>query len=279
MHNGNVDLSELTALLDWHIESGTDGVVVLGTTGESVTLTSTEREEILQVTVAHVDGRMAVIAGTGSNATAKAVAYTEEAKQAGVDGCLLVTPYYNKPDQAGLMAHFSHIADLVDIPQILYNVPGRTGCDLLNETVIALAEHPNIVGLKDATGDLSRLEAVKDLVDFALLSGDDGTTLAYMQQGGHGAISVTANIMPAHMAAMIQAVWEGDAKRAQAIDAALQPLHQALFVAPNPVPVKWLLAHMAKISSGELRLPLVPLAEDQHQPLVQALAHAQIYQL
>ena len=276
MLNGGVDMNALEALLEWHVLSGSHGVVVLGTTGESATLTDQERQSIVDKTLAHVDGRIPVLIGTGSNATAKAIAYTQWAKDAGADAALIVTPYYNKPDQAGLYAHFSAIADAVDIPQVLYNVPSRTGCDLLSATAARLAQHPNIVGLKDATGDLGRLTEMIEQhgAPMALLSGDDGTVMEFMMLGGDGAISVTANIVPDMMVGLMQTIWEGDFDKARRINRAMRALHQGLFVAPNPIPSKWLLASMGKISSSELRLPLVSLDESHQNTLTDALAVA-----
>jgi 4-hydroxy-tetrahydrodipicolinate synthase len=279
MRDGRVDLEAFESLIDWHIAEGTHALVVLGTTGESVTVTMEERDAIVRHVVGHVKGRVPVVVGTGSNATDHAIALTQHAKEAGADACLLVSPYYNKPSQQGLLAHFGAVADAVAIPQILYNVPGRTGGDLLSATAATLAEHDHIVGLKDATADWTRVLEMMEVHDnpMALYSGDDMTSMAFMALGGVGTISVTANIMPGAMAKMAEAVLAGDMVLARAINKSLRSLHADLFVDANPVPVKWLLAHMGKIPSSEVRLPLVSLSEDKHDCLIKALERANSY--
>jgi 4-hydroxy-tetrahydrodipicolinate synthase len=276
MRDGAVDAQSLMTLVDWHLAQGTHALVILGTTGESVTLTADERAFIMSSVIEQVAGRVPVIVGTGSNSTDQALLYTKQALVAGADGCLLVTPYYNKPSQEGLYQHFSVLAQGVSIPQILYNVPGRTGCDLLPETVVRLAEHANIVGLKDATGDLSRVTTMIEQygAPLDLFSGDDASSCAFMALGGKGAISVTANVVPAQMAQMMQMALTGDYEEAKILDSHLTLLHRDLFVDSNPVPVKWLLAHMGKIATDEVRLPLVALAQEKRQVVAAALTAA-----
>ncbi|GAA4861433.1 4-hydroxy-tetrahydrodipicolinate synthase [Pseudonocardia benzenivorans] len=273
--DGSVDLAALAKLVDRTIEAGTSAVVSVGTTGESATLSVDEHTEVIRHTIDVSAGRVPVIAGTGANSTTEAIHLTEAAKAAGADAALLVTPYYNKPPQEGLYRHFKAVAEAVDIPQILYNVPGRTACDMLPSTVERLAAVPNIIGIKEAKGDLDR---VRDLValelpDFALYSGDDGTARASMLAGFHGDISVTANVAPEAMATMCAAAVAGDAETAAEIDATLAGLHRALFSEPNPIPVKWALAELGLIESG-IRLPLVPLDEMHHEDVRAALRTA-----
>ena len=265
---GGIDWVGFNRLLDFHIERGTNGIVAVGTTGESATLDFEEHAAVLRHVVTYVDKRIPVIAGTGANSTKEALHLTEQAKIAGADACLLVTPYYNKPTQEGLYQHFKLIAESVHIPQILYNVPGRTACDMSNETVLKLAEVENIIGLKDATGDVSRgrdlIATVPD--DFAVYSGDDGTACELMLSGGKGNISVTANVAPEQMAELCRLAIQGKAEAARAIQLQLEPLHRALFLESNPIPVKWALASMGMISQ-EIRLPLTVLS-DIHQSKV-----------
>lgn len=261
MHeDGSLDWASLERLLDLHIRSGTAAIGVTGTTGESATLSVPEHCAIIRHSVDHVAGRVPVIAGTGANATREAIELTRAAAEAGADACLLVTPYYNRPTQAGMHAHFRAIADAVDIPQLLYNVPARCGIDLANETVLALVDHPNIVGLKDATGDLDRARELLARVpeDFALYSGDDPTARAFMLAGGHGNVSVTANVVPDLMAQLCRAAIAGEAAEAAALDERLAALNAALFLEPNPIPVKWALQHLGLIEAG-IRLPMTPL--------------------
>jgi 4-hydroxy-tetrahydrodipicolinate synthase len=273
--DGAVDHEALAKIVDRTIEAGTAAIVSVGTTGESATLDVAEHTDVIRRTIDVAAGRVPVIAGTGANSTAEAIHLTAAARAAGADGALLVTPYYNKPPQEGLYRHFKAIAEAVDIPQYLYNVPGRTAVDMLPSTVARLAVLPNIVGLKEALGDLDR---VRDLValelpDFALYSGDDATARASILAGFHGDISVTANVAPDAMARMCAAALAGDVERAAEIDADLAGLHRALFAEPNPIPVKWALAEMGLIPAG-IRLPLVPLDEMHHEDVRAALRSA-----
>jgi 4-hydroxy-tetrahydrodipicolinate synthase len=273
--DGSVDHEALAKIVDRTIEAGTSAIVSVGTTGESATLDVAEHTEVIRRTIDVAAGRVPVIAGTGANSTREAIHLTTAAKVAGADAALLVTPYYNKPPQEGLYQHFKAVAEAVDIPQILYNVPGRTACDMLPSTVERLAAVPNIVGLKEALGDLDR---VRDLValgleDFALYSGDDATARASMLAGFHGDISVTANVAPEAMARMCAAALAGDDETAAAIDADLAGLHRALFAEPNPIPVKWALAEIGLIPGG-IRLPLVELDEIHHEDVRAALRAA-----
>lgn len=275
--DGSLDFDALRKLIDLHVEAGTDGIVIVGTSGEAPTVDFEEHHLLIKTTVDHVNGRVKVIAGTGANSTKEAIALTAEAKASGVDACLLVAPYYNKPTQAGLYQHFAAVADAVDIPQILYNVPGRTGCDITNDTALKLAQIKNIVGIKDATGSVERgtdllLRAPKD---FAIYSGDDATGLALMLLGGHGVISVTANVAPKLMHDMCVAARTGKVAEACEINAKLFGLHQKLFVEANPIPVKWVLQQMGLIKSG-IRLPLVNCSSQYHDDLRMAMKTAGI---
>ena len=277
LDDGSLDLDALRALIDWHVEAGTDGIVIVGTTGESPTVDVAEHCLLIETTVEHVAGRVAVIAGTGANSTSEAIELTANAKALGVDACLLVAPYYNKPTQEGLYQHFAAVAGAVDIPQILYNVPGRTGCDISNDTALRLAQVKNIVGIKDATGGIERgtdliLRAPKD---FAIYSGDDATGAALMLLGGHGVISVTANVAPKLMSEMCKAAMAGNVKKACEINAKLFALHQKLFIEPNPIPVKWVLQQMGLIKTG-IRLPMVNLSAQYHDVLRAAMRQAEI---
>jgi 4-hydroxy-tetrahydrodipicolinate synthase len=276
--DGSIDYQSLANLVEFHIENNTSAIVSMGTTGESATLDLDEHCEVMRRTVEMVRGRIPVIAGTGANSTSEAIELTRCAQQGGADACLLVTPYYNKPPQRGLYLHHKKIAETVDIPQILYNVPGRTACDMLPETVKQLSEIDNIVGLKDATGDLNRLVHMQKLLagaDFDLFSGDDATGTEFMLRGGDGVISVTTNVAPGAMAAMCEAALAGDRELAEAINQPLTGLHSRLFLEANPIPVKWALAEMKLIHPG-IRLPLVVLAEEYHQPLREAMQQAGI---
>ena len=275
--DGSLDLVALRALIDWHISEGTDGIVIVGTTGESPTVDVAEHCLLIKTTVEHVNGRVAVIAGTGANSTSEAIELTAKAKMLGVDACLLVTPYYNKPSQEGMYQHFAAVAAAVDIPQILYNVPGRTSCDISNDTVLRLAMIKNIIGIKDATGGIERgtdllLRVPKD---FAIYSGDDATGMALMLLGGHGVISVTANIAPKLMHEMCVAAMAGEVKKACEINAKLFALHQKLFIEPNPIPVKWVLQQMGLIKTG-IRLPMVNLSVQYHDVMLVAMRQAGI---
>jgi 4-hydroxy-tetrahydrodipicolinate synthase len=276
---GALDLDALTRLVDWHIESGTSGIVVVGTTGESPTVDVDEHCLLIRTVVEHVRGRVHVMAGVGANATSEAIELTRFAKKVGADSGLSVVPYYNKPTQEGLYRHFRAIAEQVDLPIYLYNVPGRTVADLATETTLRLAQVPGIVGIKDATADLGRgSELLKGLAaagkrDFSVLSGEDITALPLMFMGGHGVISVTANVAPALMAQMCRAALAGDHAAARAINDRLIPLHRRLFIEANPAPVKWALAEMGRIAN-EVRLPLVPLSHPCHEPVRAALREA-----
>ena len=263
--SGAVDFAALDRLVEWQIAEGTDGIVAVGTTGESATLDVEEHIAVIRSVVKTTRGRVPVIAGTGANSTREAIELTTAGKECGADACLLVTPYYNKPPQEGLYRHFKAVAEEVDIPQILYNVPGRTGCDMLPATVGRLAALPNIVGLKEAKGDFDRVRQLValGLKDFALLTGDDATACESILMGFVGDISVTANIAPRAMHEMCTAAAAGDRNRAEAIDRPLQILHKNLFVEPNPIPVKWALHDLQRIPAG-IRLPLVPLDSNYH---------------
>jgi 4-hydroxy-tetrahydrodipicolinate synthase len=273
--DGSLDRDSLKKLIDWHVAEGTDAMVIVGTTGESATLSPEEHGEIVKLAVDHTAGRIPVIAGTGGNSTAEAIALTRHAKEAGADASLQVVPYYNRPTQEGMYRHFKAIAEAVDLPVILYNVPGRTVADMSNETVLRLAPIDNIVGLKDATGNIARgLELLKDAPqDFAVYSGDDATALALMLCGGAGNISVTANVAPREMHEMCVAAMNRDFARAIEINNRLLGLNSKLFVEPNPVPVKWALAEMGKMPAG-LRLPLAPLSAQFHETVRGAMREA-----
>jgi len=276
MHaDGSLDFPRLRALIDWHVAEGTDGIVIVGTTGESPTVTVEEHIELIRTSVEHAAGRIPVIAGTGCNSTAEGVELARSAREAGAVAHLSVVPYYNKPTQEGLYRHFRAIAEAVELPLILYNVPGRTVADLENDTVLRLAEVPNIIGIKDATGKIDR---VCDLVErapqgFALYSGDDMTTAAFMLLGGHGVISVTANVAPRAMREMCAAALAGDARRAREINARLLGLHRHLFCEASPIPVKWAVARLGRIEEG-IRLPLMPLSASCHERVIAAMRQA-----
>jgi len=274
---GALDWQALTKLVDFHLQEGTDALVVVGTSGESATLNVEEHVEVIRRVIEQVKGRIPVIAGTGANCTREAVELTRNAKSVGADACLLVTPYYNKPTQEGLYQHFKHIAEAVAIPQILYNVPGRTVCDMLPDTVVRLSEVPNIIGIKEATGDIAR---AKDIIarvssDFYVYSGDDATAYELMLAGGKGNISVTANIAPRAMSDLCKAAMAGDAVTAKAINDRLMPLHINLFLEANPIPVKWALYEMGLIQAG-IRLPLTWFSEQYHDTLRQAMRQSGI---
>ncbi len=276
MHeDGSLDLPRLRALVDFHVEQGTDGIVVVGTTGESPTVNYDEHCTLIQTVVEQAAKRVPVIAGTGANSTAEAIELTRCAKESGADACLLVAPYYNKPGQEGMYRHFKAIAEAVDVPQILYNVPGRTVADLSNDTVLRLAQVPNIVGIKDATGNIERGTdlLLRAPADFAIYSGDDASCLALMLLGGHGVISVTANVAPKAMHEMCVAAFKGDLAAARSLNAKLLGLHQKLFVEANPIPVKWAVQQMGLIEGG-IRLPLTPLAAGNQEVVRQAMAQA-----
>jgi len=268
--DGAVDFPALDRLVEWHLAEGTDGIVAVGTTGESATLDVDEHLAVIRRVVGVVKGRIPVIAGTGANSTREAIELTEAGRQAGAQACLLVTPYYNKPPQEGLYRHYKAIAEAVPVPIVLYNVPGRTGCDMLPATVARLAAIDNIVGLKEAKGELGRIRQLLDLKlhDFSLYSGDDATACESILLGCHGDISVTANVAPRLMHQMCAAAQKGDRAGAEQLDRMLVPLHKDLFVEPNPIPAKWALNKMGLIPAG-IRLPLVPLANEYH-----AIVHA-----
>jgi len=276
MHDdGSVDWTALERLVDHHVAEGTDAIVSVGTTGESATLNHDEHGEVIARTVKAVAGRIPVIGGTGANSTAEAISLTRHAAEVGVDACLLVVPYYNKPPQEGLYQHFKAIADAVSIPQILYNVPGRTGVDMQNDTTLRLAEIDNIVAIKDATNDLDR---GRDLIsrapqDFLIYSGEDGTACELMISGGKGTISVTANAAPNLMHRMCQAAIAGDADSARALNNQLAELHKAMFVESNPIPAKWAVAQQGLMGEG-IRLPLLPLSSQCHDEVRSAMSGA-----
>lgn len=271
----SLDWDGLHKLVDWHIEQGTHAIVAVGTTGESATLNMTEHADVIRAVVDQVNGRVPVIAGTGANSTSEALELTEGAKEAKADACLLVTPYYNKPSQEGLYLHHKYIAERVAIPQLLYNVPGRTAVDMLPDTVSRLSEVPNIIGIKDATGDIERLKQMRAVTadDFVFLSGDDATALEFMVNGGCGEISVTANVFPDLCSRMCELLLEGDVEAAREIDTALSALNSALFLEANPIPVKWAVSKLG-FMSNTLRLPLTPLAEEHHAKLAAAMEKA-----
>jgi 4-hydroxy-tetrahydrodipicolinate synthase len=274
--DGALDFDALRHLLDWHVDQGTHGIVIVGTSGESPTVNVEEHCELIRVAVEHINGRIPVIAGTGGNSTREAVELTEFAKQVGADASLQVVPYYNKPTQDGIYAHFKTIAEKIDLPVILYNVPGRTVADMSNATILRLAQVPGINGLKDATGNLERVSALiaglkeQKSDHFAVYSGDDLTAIFLMLMGGHGNISVTANVAPKMMSSLCEAAVTGDLVQARELQFKLLKLHQMMFVEPNPIPVKWALYEMGVIDKG-IRLPLTPLTENLRQPLKDVL--------
>lgn len=280
MHpDGSLDLPGLRNLIDWHIAEGTDGIVIVGTTGESPTVSVEEHCELVKVTVEHVAKRIPVIAGTGGNSTTEAIELTRFAKQVGADASLQVVPYYNRPTQEGMYQHFRKIAEAVDLPVILYNVPGRTVADMANETIVRLAQVPGIIGVKDATGNIARGTDLLRLApkSFAVYSGDDPTAMALMFCGGKGNISVTANVAPRAMHELCKAAMNGEIAKAVEINNRVLPLHNKLFVEPNPVPVKWAMQQMGRIGAG-IRLPLVPLAPHYHETVLAALREAAVLQ-
>ncbi len=276
MHeDGSLDFLALQNLVDWHIAQGTNGIVIVGTTGESATVSVEEHCELIRVVVERAQKRIPVIAGAGGNSTAEAIRLSQYALEVGADACLSVVPYYNRPSQEGMYQHFSAIAHAVDIPLILYNVPGRTVADMSNQTILRLAQIPNIVGVKDATGKLGRgIDLLRMApADFAVYSGDDTTAMALMFCGGHGNISVTANVAPREMQQMCKAALAGDVQTAISMNNRLASLHDTLFLEPNPVPVKWALQRMGKIAGG-IRLPLVPFASEYHAQVLASLSEA-----
>lgn len=273
---GQVDRASLKKLIDYHVASGTSAIVSVGTTGESATLNHDEHVDVVLQTLDLADGRIPVIAGAGANATAEAIALTERFNNSGVVGCLTVTPYYNKPMQEGLFQHFKAIAEHTDLPQILYNVPSRTGCDMLPETIARLAEIKNIIAVKEATGNLSRVSQIQELVNddsFILLSGDDATALDFMQLGGQGVISVTANVAAREMAELCKLAADGDFAKARKLNQRLMALHQQLFVEANPIPVKWACKVLGLIATDTMRLPMTPISDRARPVVEQALKH------
>ncbi|HWT71146.1 MAG TPA: 4-hydroxy-tetrahydrodipicolinate synthase [Oxalicibacterium sp.] len=280
MHaDGTLDLPGLRKLIDWHIAEGTDGIVIVGTTGESPTVSVEEHCELIKVAVEHTAKRIPVIAGTGGNSTSEAIELTQYAKDVGADASLLVVPYYNRPTQEGMYQHFKKIVEAVDLPAILYNVPGRTVADMANETVLRLAQVPGVIGIKDATGNIGRGCDLMRLAPkgFAVFSGDDPTAMALMFCGAKGNISVTANIAPRGMHELCAAAMNGRVAEAVAINNKLFPLHNKLFVEPNPVPLKWAMAEIGLIPSG-MRLPIVPLAKEYHEVVRAAMRESGVLQ-
>jgi 4-hydroxy-tetrahydrodipicolinate synthase len=275
--NGAIDKESLKKLVEYHIAQGTDALVAVGTSGESATLDEDEHIDVIKSVVDYSDGRIPVIAGTGANSTTEAIALTRKAKEAGADACLIVTPYYNKPTQEGLYLHYKAIAEAVEIPQILYNVPGRTACDMLPETVGRLSHIANIVGIKEATGDLSRVKIIRDLTgpDFAIYTGDDATSREFCLLGGNGTITVTGNVAPCLVHQMIIAAMKGDKETALTIDNKLAALHKNLFIQSNPIPVKWAVAEMGLMGKG-IRLPLTWLTEDCFDAVRNAMRQAEV---
>ena len=278
MHeDGSLDLKSFRALIDFHVEQGTDGIVVVGTTGESPTVNFKEHHLLISTAVKHAAGRIPIVAGTGANSTTEAIDLSAYAKDAGADASLSVVPYYNKPTQEGLYQHYKSIAEAVDIPQIIYNVPGRTVVDINNDTVLRLSQISNIIGIKDATGNMGRGFDLLCRVpkDFAVYSGDDASSLAFLLQGGHGTISVTANVAPKLVHEMCVAAFEGELTTARSINSKLLRLHFDLFVEANPIPVKWAIAQMGLMETG-LRLPLTNLSDEHHKLVRDSMIQAGI---
>jgi len=270
--DGSIDFKSFLDLLEFHINNSSDGVVLVGTTGEAPTIDFDEHVKLIEEGVKFINGRIPVIAGTGANSTKEAIYLTSKAKELGADASLLVTPYYNRPNQEGLYQHYKAINDAVSIPQILYNVPCRTGCDLNNDTVVKLSKLDNIVGIKDATGDLSRVDFFKENTDsnFNLISGDDKTFCEFITKGGHGVISVTANIVPNKISSICRDLLDGKIDEAKTKNDSLKDLHELMFIEPNPIPVKWTLSYLKMIKSY-IRLPLVELDSRYHQKVVDCL--------
>ena len=274
--NGDVDWTAMDGLIDWHLESGTHGIVPVGTTGESATLDHDEHKQVVERALRRVDGRIPIIAGTGSNSTAEAIELTVAAAKAGANACLLVTPYYNKPTPEGLYQHYRAISEAVDIPIVLYNVPPRTSCDMQAETVARVAQLKNVIGIKEACGDAGRVGEVRKAVsndDFIVLSGEDAQNLQMMELGAVGCISVTANVLPRQMSEFCTAFLDGDISRARELDEKLQPIHEILFVETSPMPTKWALHLMGRVDTG-IRLPLVCLSAGHVDELKARLARA-----
>ena len=270
--NNRVDYTSLKRLIDFHVEHGSDGLVIAGTTGESATLKRSEHIELIGRAVEIAAGRLPIIAGTGSNSTAQTIELSRAVADPGIAAYLVVVPYYNKPTQEGLFQHFTAVADAVDKPVMMYNVPGRTVADMLPETVARLAQHERIFGLKEATGDIERLKAIQSLVDesFMLYSGDDFTLRPFMEQGGHGVVTVSGNVVPAQVAQLCRLAASGETDAARALDDDLQPLNKALFVESNPIPVKWAVSEMG-LMAPHIRLPLTPFSERYHEEMRSAM--------
>ncbi len=270
-----VDYPALERLIDFHVGEGSDGLVIAGTTGESATLTRDEHAELIDRAAELAAGRLPIVAGTGSNSTAQTIELSKAVGGAAIDAYLIVVPYYNKPTQEGLYRHFSAVADAVDKPVVLYNVPGRTVADMLPDTVGRLSDHGNISAIKDATGDMQRLEDIRERVDddFGLLSGDDFSVLSFIRHGGHGVITVSGNVVPRQIARLCKLASEGSIEEADELDGSLQPLNAALFVESNPIPVKWAVSEMGLIGPG-IRLPLTPYSEQHHADMRAAMATA-----
>jgi 4-hydroxy-tetrahydrodipicolinate synthase len=270
--NGSIDKDALYELVEWHIHAKTDGLVINGTTGEAATLTVDEQYDLIETVVKQVNHRIPVIAGTGSNSTEHTIQLTRNAQKAGADAALIVTPYYNNPPQNGLYEHYKTVAEATDIPIILYNVPGRTACDLLPETIARLCKIPHVIGIKEASGKIERITEILNLCgkNFLIYSGTDAINLDILLQGGAGVISVTANIAPNKMHLFCEAVFQGNRDLAEKLHKELMPLHKALFLQPNPIPVKWALHEMGHISEG-IRLPLIPLEPIHHSALKEVL--------
>lgn len=280
MHaDGSLDLPGLRKLIDWHIAEGTDGIVIVGTTGESPTVSVEEHCELIRIAVEHTAKRIPIIAGTGGNSTSEAIELTQYAKDVGADASLLVVPYYNRPTQEGMYQHFKKIVEAVDLPAILYNVPGRTVADMSNETILRLAQVPGVIGVKDATGNIGRgCDLMRQMPEgFAVYSGDDPTAMALMFCGAKGNISVTANIAPRGMHELCVAAMNGRVAEAIAINNKLFPLHNKLFIEPNPVPLKWAMAEIGLIPPG-MRLPIVPLAREYHDTVRAAMRESGVLQ-
>ena len=274
---GEIDENALNSLVEWHIQEGTDAIVVCGTTGESSTLTPHEHHHVIHLVNKAANKRIPIIAGTGTNATASTIEQTLAAKEIGVDACLIVTPYYNRPTQEGLIAHYHAIAKAVNIPIILYNVPTRTACDMQPATVGELSKVPTIIGIKEATGNIPRLAELREKCrkDFKFYSGDDPTCLEFITKGGHGVISITSNAVPKAMHEMCHYALKKEYDKAQALDERLQALHHMMIAQPNPMPVKWAMHYMGKVESG-IRLPLTALTKEHHENMIQALNKANI---
>jgi len=278
-YGGEIDIERLKKLIEMHIAQGTAGIVLMGSTGEAATLSDSERRQIIQIAMETAAGRIPIIAGTGTYSTAETIKRTRDAKALGVNACLIVTPYYNRPTQEGLYQHFRAIAETVQVPIIMYNVPTRTGCDLLPETVQRLAEVPYIIGLKEALGDITRVKILRELCvksiskGFSLYSGDDPSGLAFMLQGGNGVISITANAVPELMQRICNAALKNDFRAAGELNTRLMPLHKLMGVESNPIPIKWILTQLGWIEGG-IRLPLTELSAHHHESLKNAMNYA-----